>query len=252
LNSISQGNRRSEQELFLITVSSKQKDRILLGCIAGYVIYALLNILAMVFYPGGTSIDRDRIAYSFFENFFSDLGMARTYSGEPNTLSRLLFTSALILVGIVLIAFFLLLVSYFNETKLEMNSSRIGSAAGILAGIACIGIATTPWDLYLNIHMIFVFALSFALLVVLISYSIAILSNKPYPNLYAWVFMFYAFILAIYIVLMRVSPDIETASGLRIMATGQKILIYSGMLCLFVQVLGAFFYNKRDDFRQAA
>ena len=236
----------------MITVSRKQKDKILLGCIVGYVIYALFNILAMVFYPGGTSIDRDTIGYSFLDNFFSDLGMARTYSGEPNTLSRFLFASALILVGMVLIAFFLLLASYFYETRLEMNSSRIGSTAGILAGIACIGIAATPWDLYLTIHMIFVFVLSFALLVVLISYSIAILSNKPYPNLYAWVFIAYAFFLAVYTVLMMVSPDIETTSGLRIMATGQKILIYSGMLCLFIQVLGAFFYNKRDVLKQAA
>jgi hypothetical protein len=236
----------------MITISSKQKDRILLGSIVGFVIYGLFNLLAMVFYPGGTSIDRENIGYSFFENFFSDLGMARTYSGEPNTLSQLLFASALILVGIVLIAFFLLLASYFHETRLEMNSSRIGSIAGIMAGIACIGIAATPWDLHLTIHMIFVVVLSFALLVVLISYSIAILSNKPYPNLYAWAFMAYAFILAVYTVLMMLSPDIETIYGLRTMATGQKILIYSGMLCLFVQVLGAFFYNKRDNLKQAA
>ena len=236
----------------MITVSSKWKERILRGCIIGFVIYALFNTLAMVFYPGGTSIDSDRVGYSFFENFFSDLGMARTYSGEPNALSQLLFASALVLVGIVLIIFFLLILSYFNESKLERNSSRIGSTAGILAGMACIGMAAAPWDLYLNIHLIFVFVLSFALLVVLISYSIAILSNKPYPNLYAWVFVAYASILAVYIALMMMGPDIETTSGLRIMATGQKILIYSGMLCLFVQILGAFFYNKRDDFRQAA
>jgi len=236
----------------MITVSSKWKERILRGCIVGFVLYALFNILAMVLYPGGTSIDSDRVGYSFFENFFSDLGMARTYSGEPNALSQLLFASALVLVGIVLIIFFLLMVSYFNESKLEKNSSRIGSTAGILAGMACIGIAAAPWDLYLNIHLIFVFVLSFAFLVVFISYSIAILSKKPYPNLYAWVFVAYAFFLAAYIGLMMMGPDIETNSGLRINATGQKILIYSGMLCLFVQILGAFFYNKRDDLGQAA
>jgi hypothetical protein len=236
----------------MITVSSKLKERILRGCIVGFALYALFNILAMVLYPGGTSIVSDRVGYSFFENFFSDLGMARTYSGEPNTLSQLLFASALVLVGIVLIIFFLLMVSYFTESKLEKNSSRIGSTAGIIAGSACVGIAMTPWDLYLNVHLIFVFALSFAFLVVLISYSIAILSNKPYPNLYAWVFVAYAFILVAYIGLMMVGPDIETSSGLRMTATGQKIVIYSGMLCLFVQILGAFFYNKRDDFKQAA
>jgi hypothetical protein len=236
----------------MITVSSKWKERILRGCIVGFVIYALFNILAMVLYPGGTSIDSDRVGYSFFENFFSDLGMAKTYSGEPNSLSQLLFASALVLVGIVLIIFFLLMVGYFNESKLEKNSSRIGSTAGILAGMACIGIATAPWDLYLNIHLIFVFVLSFVLLVVFISYSIAILSKKTYPNLYAWVFVAYAFFLAAYIGLMMMGPDIETTSGTRIMATGQKILIYSGMLCLFVQILGAFHYNKRNNLRQAA
>jgi magnesium-transporting ATPase (P-type) len=232
-------------------VSRKWKERILRGCILGFVIYALFNILAMVFYPGGTSVDRDRISYSFFENFFSDLGMARTYSGEPNTLSQLLFASALVMVGIVLIIFFLLIVSYFKESKLERNSSRIGSIAGILAGMACIGIAATPWDLYLNIHLIFVFVLSFAFLVVLISYSIAILSSKPYPNLYAWVFIAYAAILVVYIVLMMMGPDIETTYGLRITATGQKIIIYAGMLCLFVQILGAYNYRK-GGFKQAA
>jgi hypothetical protein len=235
----------------MITISSKWKERILLGCIVGFVIYALFNILAMVFYPGGTSIDSDRVGYSFFENFFSDLGMARTYSGEPNALSQLLFASALVLVGIVLIIFFLLIVSYFNGSKLERNSSRIGSIAGILGGMACIGIAAAPWDLYLNIHLIFVFVLSFALLVVLISYSIAILSNKRYPNLYAWVFIAYSLIMAVYIALMIMGSDIETTSGLRIMVTGQKILIYSGMLCLFAQILGAFHYSKREDFKQA-
>ena len=235
----------------MITVSSKQRERILRWSVVGFVIYALFNVLAMVFYPGGTSLDYDRVGYSFLENFFSDLGMIRTYSGEPNTLSLWLFASALVLVGIVLIIFFSILMSYFNESKLERNSSRIGSIAGILAGIACVGIASTPWDLYLNIHLIFVFVLSFALLIVLISYSIAILTSKPYPNLYAWVFIAYAFLLTVYIAVMMAGPDIETTSGLRILAAGQKIVIYSGMLCLCVQVLGAFHYNKRIGQKQA-
>ena len=231
----------------MIFESSKQKERVFLGCIAGFVIYALCNILAMVTYPGGTTIDSDRTGYSFFENFFSDLGMTRTYSGEANPLSRSLFAAGLIVVGTALIPFFLLMVSYFNGTKLERNSSRIGSAAGILAGIACIGIAATPWDLYLNLHLIFVFALSFAFLVVLFTYSIALLRHKPYLNLYARVFMAYAIMLAAYMVLMMMNPDIKTAPGLRMLATGQKIVIYSGMLCLFVQILGAFHYNRRSQ-----
>ena len=234
-----------------MTVSGKWKEWILPCCIAGFAIYALLNILAMLFYPGGTSTEPHKMGYSFFENFFSDLGMTRTYAGEPNTLAQGLFSSALILVGIVLILFFLLLLSSFNESKPERISGRISSVAGIIAGLACIGIAASPWDLYLTIHLIFVLLLSFALLVAFISYSIAILLNKRYANHYAWILIAYLIVLAVYMALMVIGPDIETASGSRIMATGQKILIYAGMLCLFVQVLGAFHYNKRDDFSYA-
>lgn len=229
----------------MITVSRKWRERILLICMEGFAIYALFNILAMIYYPGGTSVDKVRVGYSFFENFFSDLGMVRTYAGEPKTLSLFLFASALVLIGIVLIIFFILMSGYFNGSKLERYASRIGSTAGILTGIACIGIAAAPWDLYLNVHLIFVFILSFALLFVMIFYSIAILRNTGYPNLYAWVFVAYGLVLAIYVILMVLGPDIETRPGLRIMATGQKIIIYSGMFCLFIQVLGAFFYTKR-------
>jgi hypothetical protein len=222
------------------------------GCIGAFVTYAILNILAMVFYPGGTSIDRYKIGYSFFENFFSDLGMARTYSGEPKALSLWLFASALVLVGIALIIFFPLLASCFSTSGIERTSSRIGSSAGILAGFACIGIAATPWDLYLMMHLMFVSILSFGLLVVLICHSIAIFRSKRYPNSYAWAFMAYAGILAIYIGLMMMGPDIETLAGLRMMATSQKIIIYSGMLCLFVQVLGAYRYTLEDASKQEA
>ena len=52
-------------------------------------------------------------------------------------------------------------------------------------------------------------------------------------------------------VMIVLGPDIETPSRLRVMATGQKITIYSGMLCLFAQVIGAFFYNRRSDPIQA-
>ncbi|MGD2251718.1 MAG: hypothetical protein PVF70_02265 [Anaerolineales bacterium] len=47
-------------------------------------------------------------------------------------------------------------------------------------------------------------------------------------------------------------PDIEKTKGLRMMATGQKIIIDSGMLCLFVQVLGAYRYTLEDASKQNA
>ena len=140
---MAQGNRAIGQETYMVTASPKLKDRILLMCMVGFAIYALFNVLAMFFYPGGTSINKESI-HSFFDNLFSDFGMVQTYNRESKPLSMFLFAFALLLIGVVLIIFFVLLSGYFNGSKMERYSSRIGSATGIIAGITCIGIAMTP------------------------------------------------------------------------------------------------------------
>ena len=198
----------------------------------------------MFLYPGGTSTDKDTQGYSFFENFFSDLGMFNTYNGDPNLLSFLLFSFSLILVGIALIVFFIIMSDFFSNTKLEKIVSKISSVIGILTGISCIGIASTPWDLFYNLHMIFVWCFSVSFLLVVLFLSVAIFKNKNYSNLYAYIFIIYIIILLIYFVFLSSGVDIETKRGLLIMATGQKIIIYLGMICLFIQLFGAFIYNR--------
>jgi hypothetical protein len=127
----------------------------------------------------------------------------------------------------------------------ERVSSQIGSIGGVLAGVSCMGVAATPWDLYLNAHLFFVCSLSGSFLLSVVSYLIAILKNKRYPNRYAAVFAVYTIILGAYLCLMFLGPDMDTREGLAILATGQKIVIYSGMMCWFVQFLGAYEYHKR-------
>jgi hypothetical protein len=218
---------------------------ILAFCLVCFTVYVLFNPLAMILYPGSTSTDQDSEGYSFLDNFFSDLGMVHTYGGEPKTLSLVLFASALVLIGIAFILFFATMPSYFVKTRLERVSSRIGSIAGVLAGMSCIGIATAPWDLYLNVHMIFAYGLSLSFLLAVVCYSIAILKNRRYPNIYAGVFAAYLIILATYVSLMLTGPDISTREGIVVMAVGQKITIYAGMFCWFVQFLGAIKYHRR-------
>jgi hypothetical protein len=228
-------------------VSHRWKRRTLILCVASFVVYAFLNVLAMLLYPGGTSSDKDVKGYLLFENFFSDLGMVQTYGGQPNTFSLLLFASALVLMGIALILFFAIMPSYFTATRLQTVSSRVGSIAGVLAGVSCIGIAATPWDLCLSAHLIFVYSLSTSFLLSVVSYFVAMLTNKRYSNRYAAVFAVYAIVLGAYLCLMFLGPDIGTREGLVILATGQKIVIYSGMICWFVQFLGALEYHKHHS-----
>lgn len=226
-------------------VSHSRQKAILKTCLVIFLVYAVFNLLAMLLYPGGTSFDKGVKSYSFFENFFSDLGMVRTYGGQPNTFSMLLFASALGLMGIAFIFFFFLMPRYFTATRPERVASRVGSIAGVLAGISCIGIAATPWDLHLGAHVIFAYALSASFLLSVVFYLVAILANKRYPKTYAVVFAVYAIVLGAYVGLMLLGPDMGTREGLMILATGQKVAIYLGMMCWSVQFLRAYKYHNR-------
>ncbi len=212
-----------------------------------FIVYAVFNLAAMLLCPGGTSLDQDVKGYLFFENFFSDLGMVRTYGGQPKTVSMLLFASALVLMGITFIFFFVLMPSYFTASRPERLASWFGSIAGVLAGVSCIGIAATPWDLYLSAHLVFAYALSASFLLSVVFYLVAMLANRSYPNTYAAVFAVYTIVLGVYLGLMLLGPDMGTDDGLTILVTGQKMAIYLGMLCWFVQFLGAYEYQKRHS-----
>jgi hypothetical protein len=210
-------------------------------------VYIVFNPLAMLLYPGGTLIDQDARGYSFLENFFSDLGMAHTYAGKAKVVSLVLFASALALIGIAFVLFFAMMPSTFTETRLERVSSRLGSVGGVLAGVSCMGIAATPWDLYLGAHMIFSYCLSVSFLLAVVCYLLAILKSADYPTGYAAAFGAYLVILAAYVGLMFLGPDTDTRTGLVILAVGQKVAIYSGMMCWFAQFLGALAYDRRHS-----
>ena len=233
-------------------LSRKVKRKLLILCLIGFALYGILNVLAMIFYPGGTLSDAEKSGYSFLENFFSDLGMVRTHAGEPNALSASLFASALVLVGLVLMLFFLLLYTYFPEPSRAKNLSKAGTIAGVISGISCIGIALTPWDRFLEMHMIFAYCLSLSFLAVALLYSAAILRNPAYSNAYAILFIAYFAVLLMFVVLMVLGPDPESAAGERVLATGQKVCIYSGMMCIALQVVGAYVFNRDYAGDQAA
>jgi hypothetical protein len=216
-------------------------------CLASSAVYAVLNPLAMLLYPGGTLMDPDAEGYSLLGNFFSDLGMAHTYAGETKLLSLMLFASALAPIGIALVLFFAMMPSWFTATRLERVASRLGSIGGVLAGLSCIGIAATPWDLYSSAHMVFSYGLSVSFLLAVVCYLVAMLKNADYANAYAAVFAAYLVILAAYVGLMFLGPDIDTRNGLMVLAAGQKIAIYSGMVCWFAQFLGAFAHHRRHS-----
>jgi hypothetical protein len=203
------------------------------------VLFPILTTLAMLFYPGGTRSNPAAEGYRFFENFFSELGLSRSYSGAPQTASFLLFTTALTLAGAALVLYFCLAPSFFSQTTRLKILSLTGSVFGVVSGLAFIGVAFTPADLYLGPHALFVQLAFLTILIAQIFYAPAIFFHPGFPNLYAWVNALFALLLGVYVWLLFNGPDPGSESGLVIQVTGQKIIAYAAVASVFTTAYGA-------------
>jgi len=213
----------------------------MVGCVQ----FVLLTVVAMFLYPGGSYSDHDATGYSFWINFFSDLGRTQTFSEHSNTASMSLFITALSLASLTLVAAFVAMPHLFAQNGAARKLSVAGSIFGTASAAAYLGVACAPADVNLTVHKVFVQIAFSSFLLVVVLYSAAILRDRDYPNFYAFAYIGFAVILAAYLVLLFGGPHIDTPEGVRIQATGQKIVVYAEIGCMFIQSYGALKVERR-------
>jgi hypothetical protein len=192
----------------------------------------------MLFYAGGTRIDDNAPGYSFFMNFFSDLGRLQAYSGEGNILSVILFIISVLGLGIGFLYYFLAISQFFNETEEEQKLSKIVEYSGKIAAIAFIGVAVCPANIVPLLHDIFVvIGFSFVAIISGIMF-ILILRSEKMPKGYALIYIVLFVLLLVYGGLFFVIPEILTMEHLIARVTIQKIVVYTLLLSLLVQSYG--------------
>lgn len=205
----------------------------------GSIQFIILTLVAMFFYKGGTYIDPSTSQYIFWYNYFSDLGRFISHSGVPNTVSFILFTIALALWGLSQIPFYIAFPRFFFKSKKLKRISTVGSILGVLVGIFYVGIAFTPADLLDNFHDLFVFLGFRSIFLCMILYSIVIYQDKNYSNFYAKILVLSTIILGTYFITLFSIQNIDFATKLLISAIGQKIMIYTLLICGIIQGYGA-------------
>jgi len=208
---------------------------IMFGC----VLFVVLTLIAMLFYPGGTMTDPTASGYSFLINVLSELGMTETRGGQPNTVSMVLFTTALSLTGAGLAAFFLAFRQFFGDSRSGRILSGIGCASGIVCGICLIGAAFTPIDVQKQWHFTLVTCAFGAFAAAAVLYANAIRREADYPNRFALVFDAFSILLFIYLLFVMLGPPRSTPVGMTLQATAQKIIVYAAVISVFVQSRGA-------------
>lgn len=204
---------------------------------AASALFVVLTVAAMAAYPGGALYDHGSNGYLFFQNFFSDLGATKTYSGRSNTTSHVLFIIALVGVGLATIAFSTTWRVIADRRGAGRGFGGVAQAAAIVSGLGFIGIAITPWDRVLDAHNAFV-KLAFGVLLIFILCMLALQLRNGWPAVFVAVNVTYLIVLAIYVLVLFAGPGLGTKSGLEFQVAAQKIIVYSSVVNIGLQAAG--------------
>ncbi|MHC4781194.1 MAG: hypothetical protein ACYTFG_21680 [Planctomycetota bacterium] len=193
--------------------------------------YMVLTTVAMFVFAGEGG-------YSFFDDYFSELGQTKLDSGEANWIACALFNSALGQAGIGLAMFFAAFPACFRQYRAKLLA-LIALPLGFASGVFFVGVALTPMDLFLSTHeAFFIWAFRAFPLAVLLA-TAAICLDRDYPNGYAAVFGVFAAMLVAYLLLISFGPDHHDPKGKMIQATGQKLIGYAAIGSILVQAWAA-------------
>jgi len=206
--------------------------------------YIVLTAIAMLFYAGGTMIDPLSPGYDFWGNFFSDLGRVIALSGAPNIVSFTIFTITALVLSFSFVPFAFVFSSYFKSDKKQFLLAKIGSLISLTSVVFLIGTIFTPWDIFDRTHLLFANLFNVTGLGGIIFFTIAVLYNKNYPNLYGFVYIALLIIAVIYTIILVSIPKSISQEGLTIQASMQKVSQYSFLLCFLIQGYGAWKLQK--------
>lgn len=159
----------------------------------------------MIYFPGGTVLNHYTKGYSFFNNFFSELGRWRTILAVQ-TGFLFCFEIALIFHSIAMFVFNFQFLKFTKSIQLNKMAHYIAFISGSLFPFLLTGIALTPCDLVLPIHMNFVYAVLGTLIPLSFSYTLLICQHHILPNKYGNVLLVIVIAIALYILIMLFGP----------------------------------------------
>jgi hypothetical protein len=201
--------------------------------------FLILTTIAIFLYPGGTIHEPHLQHYSFFYNFFSDLGRTHTFEGASNEVCHLIFKITLTISGICIILFFIALPGLFKD-EISKSLAIITMVFGVLAGLSYIGIGNAPWNVDYWGHRFYVRVGFLAFLAMTLFYTLAIYYEKAYHNRYAFAMAVFAFVLLVQIIIMFCASNAwHSNEALFFQAVAQKVVVYAEIICMLYQSIGA-------------
>lgn len=192
-----------------------------------------LALGAMLRYPGGTPLDTTTEGYSLSRNFLSDLGMTVAYNREPNGLGASLFVASLLLLIIGLGSAVAAIIRLHWADRASRRWAQGAAACGVLAGAAFAGVAATPENRVMALHITFTLWAWRLVPVAAGLMALASLQSSLFPRRVALVWSILALLLAGYAALNAWGPSLASMEGLRAQVIAQKAATALLTLTLF-------------------
>ena len=108
-------------------------------------------MLAIVFYAGGSYNNPGTQGYTFFGNFFSDLGMLKSDNGQNNLKSQIFFVLAIFTASFIQMTIFASLKDRLTNTQ-NQGLNKFAYKLGFISSIIFLGIAIFPADRFNTFH----------------------------------------------------------------------------------------------------
>lgn len=208
----------------------------------GTINFVVLTALGMLFYPGGKFHDHYSKGYSFFENFFSDLGRYKTFTREPKYISLFLFLIAIFTLSVVVINF----VFKFLKDVTPSGYPTVKTVAKIftiLFALLLCGVALTPYDKFFLWHAFTSKACFLMMLPMCLSLSFLVYKDQILSNKYAIFMLSVSIVLLIYIYILFFGPTVGSNKFFQPVA--QKIIVYLLIFSLMYLAQGCRRYLKK-------
>jgi hypothetical membrane protein len=204
------------------------------------VIATALALGAMARYPGGTPRDHTTTGYSFTGNFLSDLGMTVTYGGASNKLGAALFVTSLLLLVVGLGSSLATIVHLLARERASRRWASLAALFGLGACVAFAGVAVTPENHVMAIHVAFTFWAWRVVTIVAVLMAVASFRSTRFRRRATIAWSVVAALLGVYTGLLDWGPDVGTPDGLTTHVIAQK-------LATCVVVLGLLYVAREGD-----
>lgn len=193
-------------------------------------------------------LDHETSRYQLTQNFLSDLGMTVAYNGQPNRVGAALFVMSLAVLIVGFGTATLWFIRLYSATRVSRNLAR---GAGTVGGAVClsfVGVAMTPENAAMNLHVQFtLFAFrAFPVaceLLLLAAWKSGVASTQV---LVVWVLA--AACLTAYVAFLSFGPSPRTPEGLIASVIAQKAVVVAIVVALTYQCHATARTLARSDF----